>query len=69
MAMEAAAAPVANAGLTENAAGALCYLGGLVTGIIFLVIAPYNQNLRSAKRLQQASLAIRRAFDPDSPPA
>ena len=36
----------ANAGLTENAVGALCYLGGLITGIIFLVIAPYNQNPR-----------------------
>ena len=41
-----AAAPAASAGLTENAVGALCYLGGLVTGIIFLVIAPYNQNPR-----------------------
>ena len=40
------AVPAANAGLTENAAGALCYLGGLITGIIFLVIAPYNQNPR-----------------------
>ena len=40
------AGPAANAGLTENAVGALCYLGGLVTGIIFLVIAPYNQNPR-----------------------
>ncbi|MBV9300540.1 MAG: hypothetical protein JOY62_05125 [Acidobacteriaceae bacterium] len=37
--------PVTSApGLTENVAGALCYLFGLVTGIIFLVIAPYNQN-------------------------
>jgi uncharacterized membrane protein len=25
-------------------AGALCYVLGLVTGIIFLVLAPYNQN-------------------------
>ena len=41
-----APAPIANAGLTENAVGALCYLGGLITGIIFLVIAPYNQNPR-----------------------
>jgi uncharacterized membrane protein len=41
-----AALPAANAGLTENAVGALCYLGGLVTGILFLVIAPYNQNPR-----------------------
>ena len=32
------------AGLTENVASALCYLLGLLTGIIFLVIAPYNQN-------------------------
>jgi uncharacterized membrane protein len=30
--------------MSENVAGALCYLAGLVTGIIFLVIAPYNQN-------------------------
>jgi uncharacterized membrane protein len=41
-----AAPPAANAGLTENAVGALCYLGGLITGIIFLVIPPYNQNPR-----------------------
>jgi uncharacterized membrane protein len=41
-----AAVPSANAGLTENAAGVLCYLGGLITGILFLVIAPYNQNPR-----------------------
>lgn len=40
------AVPAANAGLTENAVGALCYLGGVITGIIFLVIAPYNQNPR-----------------------
>ena len=33
-----------SAGLTENVAGALCYLLGLLTGIIFLVLAPYNQN-------------------------
>jgi uncharacterized membrane protein len=40
-----AAAPVASApGLTENVASALCYLCGLITGIIFLVIAPYSQN-------------------------
>lgn len=31
-------------GLSTNAASALCYLLGLVTGVIFLVIAPYNQN-------------------------
>jgi len=31
-------------GLQENLAGALCYALGLITGIIFLVVAPYNQN-------------------------
>ena len=40
------AAPAVNAGLTENAVGALCYLGGMVTGIVFLVVAPYNVNPR-----------------------
>ncbi len=33
-----------SAGLTDNSAGALCYLFGLITGILFLVLAPYNQN-------------------------
>lgn len=38
-------APVAaQAGLSDNAASALCYVLGLITGILFLVIAPYNQN-------------------------
>ena len=37
-----AAAPAQ--GLETNVASALCYLFGLITGIIFLVIAPYNQN-------------------------
>ncbi len=31
------------AGLADNAAGMLCYLLGLVTGIIFLVLEPYNK--------------------------
>jgi uncharacterized membrane protein len=31
-------------GLSINVASALCYLFGFITGIIFLVIAPYNQN-------------------------
>jgi len=34
------------AGLQENVAGALCYAVGLVTGIVFLALAPYNQNPR-----------------------
>jgi uncharacterized membrane protein len=32
------------AGMTDNAASALCYVLGLITGILFLVLAPYNQN-------------------------
>ena len=31
-------------GLSENVAGALCYLGSFVTGVIFLILAPYNQS-------------------------
>lgn len=38
------AAPAATGGLEENVASALCYLLGLLTGILFLVLAPYNQN-------------------------
>ena len=37
-----AAAPVAGAGLTPNVAGALTYLLGLITGILFLVIDPFK---------------------------
>ncbi len=32
------------AGLQENMACALCYLLGLLTGVLFLVLAPYNTN-------------------------
>ena len=35
----AAAAPMA-----DNVAAALCYAVGFITGIVFLVLAPYNQN-------------------------
>ena len=38
-----AAAPQA-AGLDENMACALCYLLGLLTGVLFLVLEPYNKN-------------------------
>ncbi len=31
-------------GMTDNAASALCYALGLITGVLFLVLAPYNQN-------------------------
>jgi len=34
------AAPAA--GMSDNVAGALCYLLGFITGIIFLAVAPYN---------------------------
>ena len=34
----------ASGAMADNVASALCYLLGLVTGIIFLVMAPYNKN-------------------------
>ena len=37
------AAP-AGAGMQQNVAGLLCYILGLITGIIFLVIEPHNKN-------------------------
>jgi uncharacterized membrane protein len=37
--------PIASApGLSTNVASALCYLLGFITGIIFLLLAPYNTN-------------------------
>ena len=33
-----------SAGMADNVASALCYALGLLTGILFLVLAPYNQN-------------------------
>ena len=36
--------PPAAAGMSDNLASALCYVVGLVTGILFLVLQPYNQN-------------------------
>lgn len=35
---------VQSGGLTENVAAALSYLFGLITGVLFLAIAPYNQS-------------------------
>lgn len=32
------------AGMTDNVAGALCYVLTIITGILFLVLAPYNRN-------------------------
>jgi uncharacterized membrane protein len=37
-------AGAASLGMTDNMAGALCYLFGFITGILFLVLAPYNQD-------------------------
>ncbi len=36
--------PAAQAGLQENMACALCYLLGILTGVLFLVLEPYNKN-------------------------
>jgi uncharacterized membrane protein len=43
-----AAAPAqpapASAGMTNNVAGMLCYILGVITGVIFLVLEPYKNN-------------------------
>ena len=36
--------PAAAGGLEENMASALCYLLSVLTGVLFLVIEPYNHN-------------------------
>jgi uncharacterized membrane protein len=38
------AAPVASAPMADNVASMLCYVLGLITGIIFLVMEPYSKN-------------------------
>ena len=38
------ASAAASAGIEENVAAALCYLVGVLTGILFLVLEPYNRN-------------------------
>jgi uncharacterized membrane protein len=37
-------APVSSAPMADNVAGMLCYILGLITGIIFLVLEPYSKN-------------------------
>jgi len=37
---------VASSGMAENVAGALCYIVGFITGILFLVLEPYSKNPR-----------------------
>jgi hypothetical protein len=39
----AASAP-ASAGMSENTASGLAYIMGLITGILFLILEPYNKN-------------------------
>jgi uncharacterized membrane protein len=39
-----AAAPVAGSGITPNVAGALAYLVGAITGILFLVVDPFKND-------------------------
>lgn len=41
-----ATAPATSSGISDNVASALCYLAGLITGVIFLVVSPYNTNPR-----------------------
>lgn len=41
--MNAAAVPV-SPGMTNNVAGMLCYILGIITGVIFLVLEPYKNN-------------------------
>jgi uncharacterized membrane protein len=36
--------PAQSSGLADNMAGALCYLLGVLTGVLFLVLEPYNRN-------------------------
>lgn len=38
------AASASAAGMQDNVAGGLCYVLGLITGIIFLVLEPYSRN-------------------------
>lgn len=40
----AAPLPVASSGLSDNTAGALCYALLLITGVLFLLLEPYNKN-------------------------
>lgn len=40
----AGAGAVASTGVQSNVAGALCYLAGFITGILFLLLEPYRQD-------------------------
>jgi uncharacterized membrane protein len=43
-AAQPAQAGSASTGMTNNVAGLLCYVFGFITGIVFLVLEPYNKN-------------------------
>jgi uncharacterized membrane protein len=55
----AGAAPAA-AGLTDNAAAALCYV--FLLGVLFLLIAPYNQNRKIRFHAFQSIFLVAAAF-------
>lgn len=38
------APPASAGGISQNVAGALCYVGFVLTGVVFLALAPYSQN-------------------------
>lgn len=40
----AGGAPAATTGLTSNVVGALCYVLGIFTGVLFLVLEPYKND-------------------------
>lgn len=44
VAMDSPNAPLAAVSLPANVAGALCYLVGWVTGVLFLVLEPYRRD-------------------------
>lgn len=52
------AAPLsaASSGLSDNAAGALCYALLLITGVLFLLLEPYNKNRAVRFHAMQAIL-------------
>jgi uncharacterized membrane protein len=56
---QAPAAPSA-AGLTDNAASALCYV--FLLGILFLILAPYNQNRKIRFHAFQSIFLVVAAF-------
>ncbi len=38
------AQPASGASLSDNVAGTLCYILGIISGAVFLIIAPYNKS-------------------------